>query len=338
MGDNGYALNLLSPVRHVATEMERAAPAALSVADMAAGYQHSIPGDLSRVRQHEHCATDEEAGVWLIKHAVEALTFRGKTGQRQVEQVDGGYRLTVPFEDLRYDRHKLHRARHDHDQFGDPFNPMSGRWSDNVRSSLGNLDELRDSMREFGWIKELPAIKDEHGVVLVGHRRLKVAEELGVTPVEVIVKCGDGDGGDARRLKLALASNIGFKPFTPNERKDLAEYLYGEREWTMESIGKALGVTHKTISKDLDGFVPTVQTSRPKGGRPRKSKKATPELEQEVHSRVEAGEPVPRRELAEKHGVGQTTIEMAHQRAIGAAEARQQAAVRTPHCPTCTCQ
>ena len=36
----------------------------------------------------------------------------------------------------------------------------------------------------------------------------------------------------------------------------------------MEAIAKQFGVTHKTISKDLDGFVPPVQTPRPKGGRP----------------------------------------------------------------------
>jgi hypothetical protein len=37
----------------------------------------------------------------------------------------------------------------------------------------------------------------------------------------------------------------------------------------MERIAEALGTTHKTISKDLDGFVPEVQTPRPKAADPR---------------------------------------------------------------------
>jgi hypothetical protein len=42
--------------------------------------------------------------------------------------------------------------------------------------------------------------------------------------------------------------------------KRIAEYLCGEREWTMQRISEALNTTHKTISKDLDEFVPKVQT------------------------------------------------------------------------------
>jgi len=43
--------------------------------------------------------------------------------------------------------------------------------------------ELRDSMRTHGWIRSLPAIVDEDGNVLSGHRRMAVAEELGIEPV-----------------------------------------------------------------------------------------------------------------------------------------------------------
>jgi hypothetical protein len=28
----------------------------------------------------------------------------------------------------------------------------------------------RESLKKFGWVKELPALVDENGVVLVGHR------------------------------------------------------------------------------------------------------------------------------------------------------------------------
>jgi YD repeat-containing protein len=59
------------------------------------------------------------------------------------------------------------------------------------------------------------------------------------------------------------------QPLSKDDRKRIAEHLYGKREWTMESIAKALNVTHKTISKDLNEFVPEVQ-NKPKGrGRPK---------------------------------------------------------------------
>lgn len=111
MGEGGYKLDLLSPVRHVATEMDRAAPAALSMEDLAASYRHPNPGDLARVKLHEGRANDAEATVWLIHKAVAALRQRGRTGQTQIlGDARSGYRLAVPFEELRYGSHKLHRA------------------------------------------------------------------------------------------------------------------------------------------------------------------------------------------------------------------------------------
>jgi ParB-like chromosome segregation protein Spo0J len=288
MGDNGYALDLLSPVRHVATEMDRVAPAALSVEEMAATYRHPNPGDFARVRLHEHCASDDEAVAWLIGRAVQAIARRGKSGQVQVAEHDGGYRLVVPFDALRYDGRKLERERNDHARLRDPFNPMSvqpiagapggeRRFSENVRRNTGkdSMDELRESMREFGWIEQFPAIEDERGVVLVGHRRLNVAAELGIAPVRMTVELGVGDAADARRFAIAIASNLGAKPFTPEERKDLAEYLYGERDWTMARIAEALKVHVDTISQDLSD----VPKPKSRGGRPRS---LTPEQERQI--------------------------------------------------------
>lgn len=72
---------------------------------------------------------------------------------------------------------------------------------------------------------------------------------------------------------LAIASNLGGKPFTPEERKDLAAYLYKEREWTMTRIAAALKVSQQTISNDLKGLPTTGKPSRPKGGRPKGSRR-----------------------------------------------------------------
>jgi len=46
-------------------------------------------------------------------------------------------------------------------------------------------------------------------------------------------------------------STLGGKPLTQEDRQRLAEYLYGDRQWTMEQIAKALSVTKMTVSNDL---------------------------------------------------------------------------------------
>jgi len=157
-----------------------------------------------------------------------------------------------------------------------PFSP-GGEFVKNIRAIGGDDTELRDSLKSFGWVKEFPALADENGVVLVGNRRMKIAKELGIEPVLETVNFGKGDAADAERFRLAITSNIGFQQMTADDRKRIATHLYGTQEWTMQRIAEALGTTHKTVSKDLNEFVPQVQikphaktTSNPKGaGRPK---------------------------------------------------------------------
>lgn len=100
---DGYAADLVTPVRHVATELDRAAPAALPFGDLVASYRHPIPADLTRIKQHEGVKTEEEAVEFLIRQAVHALG--GQVGASS----DGSLRLTKPFEQLRYERKKIVR-------------------------------------------------------------------------------------------------------------------------------------------------------------------------------------------------------------------------------------
>lgn len=134
----------------------------------------------------------------------------------------------------------------------DPFNPATGEFADNIRLTRGNDDsELRESLKKFGWVKEFPALMDEHGVVLVGHRRLKLAKQLEIKPIVTKLTLGSGDAADAERFKIALASNIGFAPMTKEDRKRIAEYLYGKRDWTIARIAEALNVGKSAIQRDL---------------------------------------------------------------------------------------
>jgi ParB-like chromosome segregation protein Spo0J len=95
------------------------------------------------------------------------------------------------------------------------------------------------------------ALTDENGVVLVGHRQLAIAKELGIEPVIAVVPLGDGDEAAAKRLRRAIALNLGSNLMTSTDRNRIAALLYSSHGWVMPRIAQALGVTEKTISFDL---------------------------------------------------------------------------------------
>jgi hypothetical protein len=172
------------------------------------------------------------------------------------------------------------------------FDPEIGAFALNIPDINGDDSELRESLKQFGWVKEFPALADENGVVLVGHRRLKIAEEEKIEPVIKKLRLGKGDAADAKRLRLALVSNIGFKAMTAKDRGRIAEHLYGERKWTMARIAEALNVNEATVSRDLRNscmrqelkHTKTVSNpkgaGRPKGSRSRKKPDPAPEAKE----------------------------------------------------------
>lgn len=140
-----------------------------------------------------------------------------------------------------------------------------------MRSEVTDDTDLRNSLQEFGWLEELPAIQDEDGVTLVGNRRLRLAQELSIPPAVKVIAIGRGTEADARRFRLAYASNIGGKPMTPAERKKLAIYLTQTRNWTQQRIGEALGVGQREVHRYLEGVYAgriNPPPPRPQGGRP----------------------------------------------------------------------
>jgi len=152
-----------------------------------------------------------------------------------------------------------------------PFSP-GGEFVKNIRAIGGDDTELRESLKAFGWVPEFPALVDENEVVLVGNRRVKIAKELGIEPVFEMVNCGKGSEADARRFKLAIASNIGHQAMTAADRKRIAQHLYGQ-EWTVRRIAEALSVGKSTVARDVEDCPKVGQSktaSNPKGsGRPK---------------------------------------------------------------------
>jgi ParB-like chromosome segregation protein Spo0J len=261
-----YALDLVSPARFVVTELEGAAGAALSAKDLARKYNHGLGADLYRVRENENMLGDFDASVWILVRAAQEIKGVSVKDEDLIS-LDSG----MSIDKLRFRGDRIAPIIDVHKQLRDPFDPNSGVFANNIRKFVKTDNvELRQSMEQFGWLEEFPAIRDERGVVLVGHRRIAVAKELGIEPVIKDVRLGFNDAADAKRFGLAIASNIGAKAFSADDRKRIAEYLYSEHEWTMEKIGKALSVSKMTISKDLESCKPTLQPPRPKGGRPKK--------------------------------------------------------------------
>lgn len=289
--EKGYPLDFISPIRHVASELDRAAPAALSVDEMAGTYTHPNPADINRVCEM-HGMNEHDAVRFLIGRAVMALNTKSKT---QVEENGHGtWKLAVPFSELRYERKSITRTSASVFETA-PFDPLVGQGSkerpafaENIRHSTredASLDELRESMRMFGWLPHHPAVMDERGVVLVGHRRMKVAEELGIEPQVVKHTYGSGDAADIERFKIATGSNMGAKPFTDTDWKAIARSMRA-KDWTITAIAEALAVAQTTVYETVrDVPVQTFgsESSDPPGGKRNQGRRvATPEVVADV--------------------------------------------------------
>lgn len=241
MGDNGYALDLLSPVRHVATELDRAAGAALSVAEMAATYTHPNPGDLARVRLHEGCASDDAAVRWLIDRAIAAL------GKQVTSDDNHGYVLTRPFDKLRYDRKKLYRttdenAEDEQRALRAVYNDLAVDRSFYVVVQRGGGKAKEARLRLHPLARAIPQIPEKQflelaadikrngvevpivlydGQVLDGRHRTAVASALRL-PVRVTEVSGD----EARARARIVSLNINRRMLTSAQRASIVRQLF----------------------------------------------------------------------------------------------------------------
>lgn len=242
----------VNPQRHVATELAAAGDSGRSLVDMHRTYHHQPAADLHRVKLHENLATERAAEMWLIEKAVEEMGDQISRGE------DGLLRLAVPVDQLLdYKGDSLHLNQPDANaEFSDPFNPLTttGDFARATRApGRDNLDELKDSIQQFGFRRELPIIRDERGVILSGRRRLRAAEELGVVDQVRFeeYRYGDGDLGTIERSKIMLASNLGRKPPTAADMRYYARRLYDEEGLTQAQIAARLGISRTQVIRAL---------------------------------------------------------------------------------------
>ncbi len=164
----------------------------------------------------------------------------------------------------------------------DLFTP-GGKWANNSRTyDPAKLGTLRESMKAIGWPKHLPAIGDKRTkdsdtpIIIVGHRRIEVAEQLGIEPNIEWVDFGEGPAAEATKIALAIASNTGGENISPADRKKIAQDLYGSDKFSQEEIANLLNVSVMTVSRDLRGLT-DVKPHPERGGRPRKKPTPPPE-------------------------------------------------------------
>lgn len=109
---------------------------------------------------------------------------------------------------------------------------------------------LRASIERFGVI--VPVVKDQHGRILDGHHRARIAAELGVPCPEQVREIADGD--DA--LEIAVSLNADRRQMTPDQRREIVSALRQEGH-SQRAIADAVGVSKRTVEKDIKAQVAT---------------------------------------------------------------------------------
>jgi len=108
-----------------------------------------------------------------------------------------------------------------------------------------SIEELKDSILEYGIIQPLVARKSIKGYeIVVGERRYRAAKEAGLETVPVIVK----DLTDERMMEVALLENLQREDLTPIEEAQAYKNLITELNITQEELSKRLGKSRSHIA------------------------------------------------------------------------------------------
>jgi hypothetical protein len=105
---------------------------------------------------------------------------------------------------------------------------------------------LRASIEKWGVL--VPIAMDQHGRIIDGHHRSRIADELGVD-YEVITH---DIANDADAEELARTLNMDRRHLEPEQRRELVAHLRAEGH-SYRAIGEALGVSHTQARSDSSG-------------------------------------------------------------------------------------
>jgi ParB-like chromosome segregation protein Spo0J len=103
---------------------------------------------------------------------------------------------------------------------------------------------LRSSIQRWGVL--VPVAKDQHGNILDGHHRSRIADELGVTYRVDTHIVADPD----EATEIARTLNTDRRHLDPAQRREMAAELRSDGHSTT-TIARALGVSDETVRRDL---------------------------------------------------------------------------------------
>jgi len=103
---------------------------------------------------------------------------------------------------------------------------------------------LRASIYRFGVL--VPVAKDQHGNILDGHQRARIADELGVKYPVNIIEVAD----DAEALEIARTLNEDRRAMPKAERLEVVKALR-EEGVTLSDIAEVVGTDVATVHRDL---------------------------------------------------------------------------------------
>lgn len=123
-------------------------------------------------------------------------------------------------------------------------NPMQPRRNFDERQ----LNELVESIRQYGVIQPLIVTRDGSGYELIaGERRLRAAKILGLAALPVIVRQAD----EQEKLELALVENLQREDLNPIERAMAYRKLIDEFNLGHDDLAARLGKSRPVISNTL---------------------------------------------------------------------------------------
>jgi ParB-like chromosome segregation protein Spo0J len=117
-------------------------------------------------------------------------------------------------------------------------------------------DALRASIERFGVL--VPVVRDQHGNVIDGHHRARLADSLGVKYRVDVVSVDDED--EAREIARTL--NADRRQLTEEQRRQIVRVLR-EQGHSVRAIAGALGVGKSTVADDAAQLSAAGQLEQP---------------------------------------------------------------------------
>lgn len=103
---------------------------------------------------------------------------------------------------------------------------------------------LRASINRWGVI--VPVVEDQHGNILDGHHRSRIANELGIEYDRTVMVVDD----EAQAVEVAKTLNTDRRHLTIEQRRELVADLRAQG-YSLRAIAGAVGVSQETVRNDI---------------------------------------------------------------------------------------